>query len=632
MSKLIINGGVPLQGELRASGAKNAVLPILAATLLADEPMTLCNVPHLQDVTTTMELLGRMGVDLVVDERMNIQIDPRTIQTFQAPYELVRTMRASILVLGPLVARFGQAEVSLPGGCAIGSRPVNLHIKGLEAMGADIRVENGYIRARADRLKGAHIVLDLVTVTGTENLLMAAALAQGTTVLENAAREPEVVDLADCLIAMGAQIEGAGTDTIVIEGVERLHGAHYQVLPDRIETGTYLLAGAITGGRVKVKDTRPDILEAVLLKMEEAGIWVNTGPDWIEVDMNGKRPKAVRIRTAPYPAFPTDMQAQFMALNAIAEGTGMIIETVFENRFMHVQELQRMGACIELEGNTAVSMGVPRLTGAPVMATDLRASASLILAALVAEGDTVVDRIYHIDRGYDCIEEKLSHLGARIRRTPGSSAMSAPLTIALSKGRIFKETLPLLAAAGIVPIDDPDTSRKLILDTHQADVKLVIIRATDVPTYVQYGAADMGVAGKDVLLEHGGEGLYEPLDLNIARCRLMVAGHPGQPPRLSRPRVATKYANTTRRWFADQGRQVEVIKLYGSMELAPLVGLADYIVDVVDTGNTLKANGLAPLEHIADISSRLVINKAAMKMKHARIKAIMARMAAAVSV
>ncbi len=419
MSKLIINGGVPLQGELRASGAKNAVLPILAATLLADEPMTLCNVPHLQDVTTTMELLGRMGVDLVVDERMNIQIDPRTIQTFQAPYELVRTMRASILVLGPLVARFGQAEVSLPGGCAIGSRPVNLHIKGLEAMGADIRVENGYIRARADRLKGAHIVLDLVTVTGTENLLMAAALAQGTTVLENAAREPEVVDLADCLIAMGAQIEGAGTDTIVIEGVERLHGAHYQVRPDRIETGTYLLAGAITGGRVKVKDTRPDILEAVLLKMEEAGIWVNTGPDWIEVDMNGKRPKAVRIRTAPYPAFPTDMQAQFMALNAIAEGTGMIIETVFENRFMHVQELQRMGACIELEGNTAVSMGVPRLTGAPVMATDLRASASLILAALVAEGDTVVDRIYHIDRGYDCIEEKLSHLGARIRRTPG---------------------------------------------------------------------------------------------------------------------------------------------------------------------------------------------------------------------
>ena len=419
MSKLIIRGGVPLQGELRASGAKNAVLPILAATLLAEAPMTIRNVPHLQDVTTTMELLGRMGVDLVVDERMNIQIDPRTIQTFQAPYELVRTMRASILVLGPLVARFGQAEVSLPGGCAIGSRPVNLHIKGLEAMGADIRVENGYIRARADRLKGAHIVLDLVTVTGTENLLMAAALAQGTTVLENAAREPEVVDLADCLIAMGAHIEGAGTDTIVIEGVERLHGAHYQVLPDRIETGTYLLAGAITGGRVKVKDTRPDILEAVLLKMEEAGIWVNTGPDWIEVDMNGKRPKAVRIRTAPYPAFPTDMQAQFMALNAIAEGTGMITETVFENRFMHVQELQRMGACIELEGNTAVSLGVPRLTGAPVMATDLRASASLILAALVAEGDTVVDRIYHIDRGYDCIEEKLSHLGARIRRTPG---------------------------------------------------------------------------------------------------------------------------------------------------------------------------------------------------------------------
>ncbi len=419
MSKLIINGGVPLQGELRASGAKNAVLPILAATLLAEAPMTIRNVPHLQDVTTTMELLGRMGVDLVVDERMNIQVDPRPIYSFQAPYELVRTMRASILVLGPLLARFGQAEVSLPGGCAIGSRPVNLHIKGLEAMGADIKVENGYIRARANRLRGAHIVMDLVTVTGTENLLMAAALARGTTVLENAAREPEVVDLADCLNAMGAKIDGAGTDTIVIEGVDSLHGANYQVLPDRIETGTYLLAGAITGGRVKVKDTRPDTLDAVLVKMEEAGIWVNTGPDWIEVDMNGGRPKAVRIRTAPYPAFPTDMQAQFVALNAVAEGTGMITETVFENRFMHVQELQRMGAQIELEGNTAISVGVPHLTGAPVMATDLRASASLILAALVANGDTVVDRIYHIDRGYDCIEEKLSHLGARIHRTAG---------------------------------------------------------------------------------------------------------------------------------------------------------------------------------------------------------------------
>jgi UDP-N-acetylglucosamine 1-carboxyvinyltransferase len=419
MSKLIITGGARLQGELRASGAKNAVLPILAATLLADAPVTIRNVPHLQDVTTTMELLGRMGVDLVVDEKMNIQVDPRSIHTFQAPYELVRTMRASILVLGPLVARFGQAEVSLPGGCAIGSRPVNLHIKGLEAMGADIKVENGYIRARANRLQGAHIVLDLVTVTGTENLLMAATLAQGTTVIENAAREPEVVDLAECLNAMGARVSGAGTDTLVIEGVESLHGAHYQVLPDRIETGTYLLAGAITGGRVKVKDTRPDLLEAVLLKLEEAGAQVNTGPDWIEVDMNGNRPKAVRIRTAPYPAFPTDMQAQFVALNAVAEGTGMITETVFENRFMHVLELQRMGAQIELEGNTAVSIGIPRLTGAPVMATDLRASASLILAALIAEGETVVDRIYHIDRGYDCIEEKLSHLGARIRRTPG---------------------------------------------------------------------------------------------------------------------------------------------------------------------------------------------------------------------
>ncbi len=419
MSKLIITGGATLRGELRASGAKNAVLPILSATLLADEPITISNVPHLHDVTTTMELLGRMGVRLVVDERLNIEVDPRTITDFRAPYELVKTMRASILVLGPLLARFGRAEVSLPGGCAIGSRPVNLHIKGLADMGADIRLENGYILAEAKRLKGARILMDLVTVTGTENLLMAATLAQGTTIIENAAREPEVVDLANCLNCMGAHISGAGTDTIIIEGVDRLSGTSYRVLPDRIETGTYLVAAAITGGRVKVKDTRPDILEAVLLKLEDAGAEVNVGPDWIEVDMHDRRPKAVNIRTAPYPAFPTDMQAQFTALNAVAEGVGTITETVFENRFMHVNELQRMGAQILLEGNTAISTGVPMLAGAPIMATDLRASASLILAALVAKGDTVVDRVYHIDRGYDCIEEKLSQLGAHIRRVPG---------------------------------------------------------------------------------------------------------------------------------------------------------------------------------------------------------------------
>ena len=419
MSKLIITGGATLRGELRASGAKNAVLPILSATLLADEPITISNVPHLHDVTTTMELLGRMGVRLVVDERLNIEVDPRTITDFRAPYELVKTMRASILVLGPLLARFGRAEVSLPGGCAIGSRPVNLHIKGLADMGADIRLENGYILAEAKRLKGARILMDLVTVTGTENLLMAATLAQGTTIIENAAREPEVVDLANCLSCMGAHISGAGTDTIIIEGVDRLSGTSYRVLPDRIETGTYLVAAAITGGRVKVKDTRPDILEAVLLKLEDAGAEVNVGRDWIEVDMHDRRPKAVNIRTAPYPAFPTDMQAQFTALNAVAEGVGTITETVFENRFMHVNELQRMGAQILLEGNTAISTGVPMLAGAPIMATDLRASASLILAALVAKGDTVVDRVYHIDRGYDCIEEKLSQLGAHIRRVPG---------------------------------------------------------------------------------------------------------------------------------------------------------------------------------------------------------------------
>jgi UDP-N-acetylglucosamine 1-carboxyvinyltransferase len=419
MSKLVISGGVALCGELRASGAKNAVLPILAATLLADDKVTVGNVPHLRDVTTTMELLGHMGVSLVVDEKLNIEVDSRTVSDCRAPYDLVKTMRASILVLGPLLARFGEAEVSLPGGCAIGSRPVNLHLKGLEAMGADISVENGYIRARAERLRGAKIVMDGITVTGTENLMMAAVLARGTSVIENAAREPEVTDLAEFLNAMGGHVSGAGTDTLIIEGVESLHGARYRVLPDRIETGTYLVAGAITGGHIKIKDTRPDTLEAVLLKLEEAGVDVSIGQDWIAVDMRDRRPRAVNVRTAPYPGFPTDMQAQFVALNAVAEGAGMITETVFENRFMHVDELQRMGARIRLEGNTAFSFGVPGLTGAPIMATDLRASASLILAGLVARGKTVVDRVYHIDRGYDGIEEKLAQLGARIRRIPG---------------------------------------------------------------------------------------------------------------------------------------------------------------------------------------------------------------------
>lgn len=418
MDKLIITGGVPLEGEIRISGAKNAALPILAATLLADGPVLISNVPHLQDITTTMSLLGQMGVQLTIDEKMNVEVDARTIRDFRAPYELVKTMRASILVLGPLLARYGRAEVSLPGGCAIGSRPVNLHISGLEAMGAEIKVENGYIKATANRLRGAKLVMDLVTVTGTENLMMAATLADGTTVIENAAREPEVVDLANCLISMGAQITGAGTDTITIQGVPRLHGTQYRILPDRIETGTYLVGAAITGGKVKLKFTRPNLVDSVIAKLREAGADITIGEDWIELDMKGRRPQSVDLRTAPYPAFPTDMQAQFTALNAVAEGFGTITETVFENRFMHVQELQRMGADVRVEGNTAFCTGVPRLTGAPVMATDLRASASLVLAGLVAEGDTVVDRIYHIDRGYECIEEKLEALGARIRRIP----------------------------------------------------------------------------------------------------------------------------------------------------------------------------------------------------------------------
>ena len=417
MNKLIINGGVPISGMIRASGSKNAVLPILAGTLLADGPVVVRNVPHLHDVTTTMELLGRMGVQITIGEKMSIEVDCSTIQNTFAPYELVKTMRASILVLGPLLARYGTAEVSLPGGCAIGARPVNLHLMGLEAMGAEIRVEEGYIRAKADRLKGARIVMDQVSVTGTENLMMAASLADGITVIENAAREPEVTDLANFIIAMGGKIKGAGTDTLTIEGVERLTGCDYRVLPDRIETGTYLVAAAITGGKILIKDTDPKLLDAVLAKLEEAGAIIDTGEDWIELDMEGRKPKAVNIRTAPYPAFPTDMQAQFCALNAVASGTGAVTETVFENRFMHIQEMVRLGANIQLEGNTAIIKGVNNLNGAPVMATDLRASASLILAGLVAKGETVVERIYHIDRGYDHIEEKLACLGARIRRT-----------------------------------------------------------------------------------------------------------------------------------------------------------------------------------------------------------------------
>ena len=418
MEKLQIEGGIPLEGEVRISGAKNATLPILAAALLADDPLVVGNVPHLQDVTTTIELLGRMGVSVTIDEHMCIEVDGSTLKECFAPYELVKTMRASILVLGPLLAKFGRADVSLPGGCAIGARPVNIHVAGLQAMGADIQIEGGYIRARASRLKGARLVLDTVTVTGTENLMMAATLADGETVIENAAREPEVVDLAQCLTAMGARIHGAGTDKITVQGVKRLRGARYEVLPDRIESGTYLVAGAITGGRVRIKNTRPDHLDAVLAKLQEAGAHLGIGGNWIEVDMRGRRPKAVDVRTAPYPAFPTDMQAQFAALNTVAEGVGTIIETIFENRFMHMLEMRRLGAEIRLEGNTAIIRGVERLTAAPVMATDLRASASLVLAGLVATGRTEVERIYHIDRGYETIEEKLAQLGAQIRRVP----------------------------------------------------------------------------------------------------------------------------------------------------------------------------------------------------------------------
>ncbi len=416
MNVFQIEGGTPLEGDVVISGAKNAVLPLQAAALLADGKMTIKNVPRLKDVATLALLLEGMGVTVKIDKNNNITSDTSTIKNQIAPYELVRTMRASILVLGPLVARYGYAEVSLPGGCAIGSRPVNIHLSGLEAMGVEITVDEGFIRAKCDRLKGATIVMEAVTVTGTENLLMAAVLAEGTTILENAAREPEVVDLAECLIAMGAKITGEGTNTITVEGVKKLKGIEYSVLPDRIETGTYLAAAAITGGRVKCVNAAPHTLDAVLQKFRECGASIDVGEDWIELDMRGRKLKAVDIRTEPHPAFPTDMQAQFMAMNCVSEGIGVVVETIFENRMMHVAELMRMGANIRLEGNTAIVAGMPSLRGAPVMATDLRASASLILAGLAAKGITIVDRIYHTDRGYEKIEDKLTGIGAKITR------------------------------------------------------------------------------------------------------------------------------------------------------------------------------------------------------------------------
>ncbi|MDC0894685.1 UDP-N-acetylglucosamine 1-carboxyvinyltransferase [Pseudomonadales bacterium] len=419
MDKLLISGGARLEGELRASGAKNSAVTILAASLLANEPVTISNVPHLRDITTMIELLVSMGVEVVVDEKMNIEIHANTIKSFVAPYDLVRTMRASFLVLGPLLAHYGEAEVSLPGGCAIGPRPVDLHLRGLEALGAIIEMKEGYVKARVNgRLKGARFIFDVSTVGGTEHIMMAAALAEGTTVLENCAREPEITDLADFLNAMGAKVSGQGTDTITIEGVESLSGCDHHVIADRVEAATYLIAAAATGGHVKMRDVIPEHLDVVTSKLREAGADVTIGEDWIDLDMGGRRPKAVSLVTAPYPGFPTDLQAQFLAMNTIAEGTATVKETIFENRFMHVHEMNRMGAQIRLEGNntTAIVEGVGVLEAAPVMANDLRASVSLVIAALIADGDTVVNRIYHIDRGYEQVEEKLQNLGAKIKR------------------------------------------------------------------------------------------------------------------------------------------------------------------------------------------------------------------------
>ena len=417
MDKLVIQGDTRLDGEIWISGSKNAALPILFATLLTDEKVTLCNLPHLQDITTTIALLGALGVTISVDDSMQITVESGSLSAVTAPYDLVKTMRASILVLGPLLAKHGEANVSFPGGCAIGSRPVDLHLKGLEAMGAEIEVDQGYIKARSKgRLKGANILMDMVSVGATENLMMAAALAEGTTVIQNAAREPEIVDLAQCMNALGASVEGYGTDTLIIHGVEKMTGGEYSIMPDRIETGTFLAAAAATRGRIKVTKADPTSLEAVLLKLKETGAEITQGDDWIQLDMKGERPKAINLKTSPYPGFPTDMQAQLSVVNAVAKGAGRITETIFENRHMQVQELNRMGANIAVEGNTAVVTGVEQLNGAPVMASDLRASAALVIAGMVASGETTVDRIYHIDRGYECIEEKLRQVGARIRR------------------------------------------------------------------------------------------------------------------------------------------------------------------------------------------------------------------------
>ncbi|GIR87643.1 MAG: UDP-N-acetylglucosamine 1-carboxyvinyltransferase [Gammaproteobacteria bacterium] len=417
MDKLLIRGGSKLSGEIYASGAKNSALPILAASLLADTPLRVGNLPHLNDVTTMLELLGSMGVDVMLSDEMEVQVDTSNIKNLNARYELVKTMRASILVLGPLLAKFQRATVALPGGCAIGSRPVNLHIDAMRAMGAEISIEDGNIKARVEgRLRGAKIIFEPVSVTATENVIMAASLADGTTIIQNAAREPEVLDLANCLIKMGANIEGAGTDQIIIQGVENLNGATFSVMPDRVEVGTYLTAAAMTGGKVKIKEAKPEYISSVISKLEQTGATISLGEDWVQIEMNNEKPEAISLTTGPYPSFPTDMQAQFVSLNAIAKGNSTVTETVFENRFMHVQEIARMGGRIKLKGNTAVIEGIGSLKGAPVMATDLRASASLVLAGLVANGSTIIDRIYHIDRGYERIEEKLKILGADIER------------------------------------------------------------------------------------------------------------------------------------------------------------------------------------------------------------------------
>jgi len=656
LQNIVIKGGARLTGEVRVSGSKNAALPILASSLLASGRSVYRNVPALGDVRTMHKLLGELGAEVETKTEAKAGgitfVDTSKVENVEAPYDLVKTMRASVVVLGPLTARHGRARVSLPGGCAIGARPIDQHLKGLAAMGAKIELEHGYVTARARRLQGATIVFDMVTVTGTENLMMAAALAKGHTTLENSAREPEVEELARVLNKMGARIQGAGTSQITIEGVDELQPIEHTIIPDRIEAGTLLVAAAITRGNVLVRDCLPEHLDAVIAKLRAAGVEITPEEGGLRARAKGDL-KPTDISTQPFPGFPTDMQAQFMVLMTRAKGQSLLTETIFENRFMHVPELQRMGADIQVEGRTVAVRGPTRLTGAEVMATDLRASASLVLAGLIADGTTKIRRVYHGPRLRSAGQEA-ARAGRRRPTRPGADVKgrtkpaaaatrgttAAPpvparmLTLALPRGRILEEALLLFREAGIdlSAADKTRAGRRLIIPVEAAGIRVLIVRDTDVPAYVEGGAADLGIAGRDVLDEQGRD-LYEPLDLGIGRCRMVVAEPEGRPVDEAAPfhlRYATKFPEITRRHLQSRGVVADVIKLYGSIEIAPLVGLADRIVDLVSSGETLRQHHLREVETILDVSARICVGRAAAKLHGDRIDSLIKRLRAVV--